>query len=159
MINTVLGPQGYSRPPYGSFANKAPIPPVTIIAGPVYYIFEFTDVAAAQSDPVIGVLPYNEVLVFADVERNGVVPNPGFWCRVNRFSQGSLMGHPNLQVAFDVNRFVFTSRVPTDHIGIVVSNYDNFVPDGLRQGLVLTDEAGNFLTTEDGTVIVADAQH
>lgn len=102
------------------------------------YIFKFTDIASALSDSILGPFflpPSNivEVLVYGDLTVNSVTPNAGYWCRL--IIQGllsSLVSHPNLELVIDIQlRKVISTAIPTTHIGIVVSNFDNFVANGI----------------------------
>lgn len=105
----------------------------------IAYIFKFRDVAAAIGDPVLGSFfnpPSNivELLVYGDLTINSVTPNTGYWCRL--ILQGlmpGLLSHPNLELVIDIQlRKVLSTAIPTTNIGIVVSNFDNFVANGIQ---------------------------
>ncbi len=125
-------------------ANTGVLPSVN--AGDnIVYIFQFTSVAAALADSVIGPLfaipslTRIEVLVYADTTVNSVVPEPGFWLMIIEAGgvQSSLYFHPNIQVCFDqtqintANALLGSNLCPT-HLGIVTDNYGNNFIEGLR---------------------------
>ncbi len=120
----------------------------------IAYIFRFADTAQAQADTVIGPLmglpnAPQEVLVFADVTIDSTTPLSGFWLRY--LAKGGvdlvLFAHSNLVLCIDINRIntgasVLLATINTDHICIIVDNYDSFIQDGFGPGSF----GGPFLT-------------
>ncbi len=110
----------------------------------IVYVFQFTSVAAALSDSVIGPLfavpglTRIEVLVYADTTVNSVTPEPGFWLMIIEAGgvRSSLYFHPNIQVCFDLTQINTTNALlgsnlcPT-HLTIVTDNYGNNFLEGL----------------------------
>jgi hypothetical protein len=110
----------------------------------IAYIFQFTDIAAAQADSVVGPLfnvPYlnrQELLVYADLTVNSVTPEPGFWLMIIETGgvRSNMYFHPNIQVCLDLNQINTTNALlgsnlcPT-HLGIVIDNYGNNFIQGL----------------------------
>lgn len=118
----------------GQFFLIADVGPGDYIA----YIFKFADVATALSDTTLGpffVFPtrVDEVLVYGDLTVNSITPNIGYWCRlILPGLLGGLLAHPNLELVIDISvRRVLSTAIPTTHIGIVVSNLDNFIVNGI----------------------------
>ncbi len=109
----------------------------------IFYIFQFTDVAQAESDSVVG--PFmaaggsaQEVLVFADTTVNSVTPQSGFWVMVSSTGgvQSSLYFSSNIQLCIDINLLstgegLLGSNLDTAHICIIVSNYGSFITNGI----------------------------
>ena len=132
---------------------------MVVVPGIVYYVFEFADLATAQSDLVVGALHFDEVLVFGDLTVNSVAANTGFWCVVLQINQLSLLTHPNLQVAFDGQFVVITTKIPTDNIGIVMNAITNFV-DGLHRHIsraYITEDSVSFYITEDASKVYVES--
>ncbi len=108
----------------------------------IAYIFQFTDIAQAESDLLIEPLMFSggaqEVLVFEDTTIDSVTPLPGFWLMwlAKGGVRSNLYFHPNIQLCIDINLLnagdgVLGSNLETVHIHIIVDNYGSFIPNGI----------------------------
>lgn len=108
--------------------------------GNLAYVFRFSDAGAAKRDPIVGPIGFTELLVFNDLTKDSVVSSSGFWCSILQSGEINtvLFAHPNVQLVFNQselgppnNPTVILSKIPTAHIGIIVSNFGNFISAGL----------------------------
>lgn len=82
-----------------AFRSSFTIPADDVIG----YIFQFTDLGAAERDPIVGTYIFIEVIVFQDTAVNSVTYLPGYWCMIKQTGTVSaLLYHQNLEIVVDV---------------------------------------------------------